>query len=196
MIPRLDTLKERRSVLIDEENFSKAKLLCVGGLEVFTVNHMCVFLREWPNTLLTASAPSPLLTFDRTCKGLPGSVHQESWWEVYFSRQMVLLMPNMALDHLCKWRAERLGTKRTCDTALLISSEVLCLSNICRNSGLAWLQWAKWYMLIMWVHVAKSFSDLALWFPVLISRLAHHCPRCFSERSWTATLFRRLSHTC
>ena len=35
---QLETLKKRSSVFIDVENFSKAKLLCVDGLEMFTVN--------------------------------------------------------------------------------------------------------------------------------------------------------------
>lgn len=34
----LETLKKRSSIYTDEENFSEAKLLCVDGLEMFTVN--------------------------------------------------------------------------------------------------------------------------------------------------------------
>jgi len=34
----LETLQKSSSIFIDEENFSKAKLLCLDGLEVFTVN--------------------------------------------------------------------------------------------------------------------------------------------------------------
>lgn len=34
----MGTLKKSSSILIDEENSSKARLLCVDGLEMFTVN--------------------------------------------------------------------------------------------------------------------------------------------------------------